>query len=92
MLLLSIYIDIFASNDYFDISEILQIMTDLLRELAGNFCRCGNCKRTGHSFCRPCFLSLPHDLRDHLYRLAGAGYELAFKLAAEYLKTHGKWS
>ncbi len=67
-------------------------MPDLLKELSDISCRCGLWKRSGHTLCRQCFRSLPFNLRDDLYLLAGSGYEEAYNKAKDFLIKSGRWS
>jgi hypothetical protein len=53
--------------------------SEMLEELLGLECRCGNTKRSGMSFCRRCFLLLPRKLKHDLYKLMGNGYEGAYR-------------
>jgi hypothetical protein len=64
-------------------------MSAIVRELAGNRCRCGKFKVSGHSFCGSCFLSLPPLTRKSLYRKLGHGYEEAYEEASKYLEAAG---
>ena len=53
----------------------------LVRELEGETCRCGRRKRTGTTFCRPCYYRLPPEGRQCLYRRIGDGYAEAYEWA-----------
>ena len=59
---------------------------ELISELNGQDCRCGNKKAHGHTFCGGCFHSLSKPQQIHLYRRMGQGYEAAY---AEAVKTLG---
>jgi hypothetical protein len=59
----------------------------LVKELAGETCRCGKTKRRAQTFCRACYFSLPRPMQLALYRHVGAGYEQAYMNAAIYLET-----
>lgn len=61
---------------------------ELIRELNGNRCRCGETKAEGQTFCRRCYYQLPKAMRSALYRRVGAGYEEAYAAAANHLQ-HG---
>jgi predicted amidophosphoribosyltransferase len=59
---------------------------DLLRDLMGTTCSaCGAAKQVRQSFCKRCYRSLPHPMRQALYRRMGAGYEEAFAAAFDRL-------
>lgn len=58
---------------------------ELIKELAGTVCRCGNQKASGNTFCGRCYFKLPKTTHPTLYRRVGQGYEQAYKAAAEYL-------
>jgi hypothetical protein len=59
---------------------------DLYVELQSTVCLCGQKKQGGHSFCFKCYRSLQPQMRQHLYRPMGRGYEEAFEAAARRLK------
>ena len=57
-----------------------------LRDLEGPLCAaCGKAKMPKQSFCRPCYFSLPEDMRKALYRRFGSGYEEAYDDAKDWL-------
>lgn len=58
----------------------------LYHELVGTRCQCGDCKTSGHTFCRRCYHRLPRALQLRLYRRMGEGYEEAYAAAREHLK------
>lgn len=58
---------------------------DLLAELLGSECRCGEWKQPSQTLCRRCYRELPVPMRNALYRLFGEGYEEAYAAAATYL-------
>jgi hypothetical protein len=57
----------------------------LTNELQGFTCRCGRAKKPAQTFCRPCFMVLPHLQRRALYKTLGNGYEAAYFAAVEVL-------
>lgn len=59
---------------------------DLVRELRGNKCRCGEGKPSGKTFCYNCYHSLPDELKKRLYKRIGQGYEEAHAEAVAILK------
>jgi hypothetical protein len=66
---------------------------DLVEELRGTTCRCGNHKAHVQTFCRECYYSLPKRLRAALYHLIGDGYEEAYDAATTFLEgDHGRRS
>jgi len=56
-----------------------------LQEVQSETCQCGGWKRSSLSFCYSCFLRLPHELREALYRTMGHGFEEAYDAASKYL-------
>jgi hypothetical protein len=62
---------------------------DLIRELSGTICRCGEPKTRGRTFCRACYFSLPSGQAKALYHLeqlrVGEGYEEAYAAAVRML-------
>lgn len=59
---------------------------NLIRELAGDKCRCGKAKRPKQTFCRSCYFSLPEPMRAALYDRIGEGYEQAYGNAVAHLE------
>lgn len=59
---------------------------ELIAELAGIVCRCGDPKEPRRTFCRRCYYSLPRKLRARLYDLVGGGYERAYDEAVAFLR------
>jgi hypothetical protein len=57
----------------------------ILQDLDGETCLCGEKKERGNSFCRPHYYKLPTHKRRALYRRVGRGYEQAFEDAAKIL-------
>lgn len=57
----------------------------LIKELAGDKCRCGKAKKPQRTFCRQCYFILPQAMRTRLYDRVGEGYELAYRNAVEHL-------
>lgn len=51
---------------------------ELVQELRGDVCCCGESKMEGESFCHACYYSLPRAKRAALYRRIGQGYEQAY--------------
>ncbi len=66
-----------------------ELMTnkESIEQLLENECRCGNEKKSGQSFCSPCYRSLPRALRNALYNHVGCGYQQAYQLACKTLDT-----
>lgn len=58
---------------------------DLIAELKGTLCRCGQQKLNGNTFCKSCYFGLPPKLRRALYNRVGEGYEKAYAEACEFL-------
>ena len=58
---------------------------NLVRELRGTACRCGNVKHSMQTFCAGCYYKLPGEMRRALYRRMGDGYEDAYSAAAKRL-------
>lgn len=54
-------------------------------ELGSEECFCGRIKKSGRSFCYPCFSSLSPELKRDLYQRIGSGYEEAYEAAVAYL-------
>ncbi len=59
---------------------------DLVAELKGTICRCGNGKPTMFTFCRKCYGALPRVMGLKLYKRIGEGYEEAYAAAVEFLQ------
>lgn len=59
--------------------------SQLLKELDSKTCRCGRDKTRQQTFCKPCYWSLPAEMRTALYRRLGHGYEEAYEAAVGYL-------
>ncbi len=57
----------------------------LIEALISTKCRCGNAKASKQTFCRTCYLSLPKQIRQALYKRISQGYEEAYAAAAERL-------
>ncbi len=53
-------------------------------------CECGASKPRKHAFCRPCYMSLPPELRQALYQRVGNGYEGAYEAAVKRLSETGR--
>ncbi len=68
----------------------MSVVRDLVRELASTTCFCGKSKGSGKTFCNHCFFSLPKDVRRHLYRRIGSGYEQAYAKSVRFLKGEGR--
>lgn len=60
---------------------------EIVKELAGLECRCGNPKEPRQTFCRKCYYRLPPRMRSALYQRLGEGYAEAHDEAAGFLKT-----
>ena len=60
-------------------------LRELIRELMGTKCRCGEPKGRGNPFCRPCYLSLTREVRNDLNKPIGEGYEAAYAHACRVL-------
>lgn len=58
---------------------------ELLAELAGTTCQCGNVKAKRQTFCRSCYFGLSPKLRNALYNRIGEGYEQAYAKAVAVL-------
>jgi hypothetical protein len=58
---------------------------ELIQELVGQTCFCGNIKSQGMSFCRSCYFSLPVNMRYDLYKRPGKGYREAHEVAVYFL-------
>ena len=56
-----------------------------LERVQNETCQCGCGKRCGLAFCYKCFLKLPHELSEALYRILGHGFEEAYEAASQYL-------
>lgn len=63
---------------------------ELVRELRGEICRCGQPKASRQTFCRDCYYALPRHLRNDLYKPLGSGYAEAYQAAAEELDASGR--
>lgn len=63
---------------------------NLLTELRGSECRCGNIKKPDMTLCGFCYRTLPRDLQNALYKRMGHGYENAYAAAADYLDAAGR--
>lgn len=63
----------------------LQTLNELVRELRGTTCRCGERKVRGETFCSACYFSLPKDIRIRLIKRFGDGYEQAYASACNVL-------
>ncbi|BBO74429.1 hypothetical protein DSCW_18460 [Desulfosarcina widdelii] len=48
-------------------------------------CQCERQKKRGRAFCYRCYIRLPRDLRDELYRPVGAGFEAAYDASCRFL-------
>lgn len=57
------------------------------QELQGEVCVCAGRKKSGESFCRRCYFTLPGRMRQALYRAFSSGYVEAYDEAKEFLKT-----
>jgi hypothetical protein len=57
----------------------------LVHELAGTTCRCGAVKKTGQTFCRGCYFSLPPRMRSALYSRVGEGYAERYDEAVAFI-------
>ncbi|MCI0626023.1 MAG: DUF2797 domain-containing protein [Acidobacteria bacterium] len=58
-----------------------------LRELGETVCpNCGAGKKRGHSFCWPCFRTLPEGMRKRLYSTFSEGYPNIYDEAKQWLK------
>lgn len=58
---------------------------ELIDELLGTVCRCGNPKGARKTFCGACYYRLPPPVRNALYRRIGEGYEDAYAQATALL-------
>lgn len=58
---------------------------EIIRELAGVKCRCGEPKVPKQTFCRFCYGKLPRKLQRELYRMVGEGYEEAYAASCTVL-------
>jgi hypothetical protein len=67
---------------------LTQAQRDML-ECAGvlkrGACRCGAAKQYGMAFCFACWRHLPDNVRRALYQRIGQGFEVAYRVACEYL-------
>lgn len=59
-----------------------------VRALRSTECRCGNAKKSGHSFCYRCFYRLPYEFQKTLYKPVGRGYEEAYEQSVAHLDSH----
>ena len=65
--------------------QLVLIRRELIRELMGVKCHCGEPKQRGFTFCRICYLSLPQGFREELRKKLGEGYEQAYETACRAL-------
>lgn len=57
----------------------------LIEELGGTVCRCGQPKQAGNTFCYGCYSSLSPERKVALCRRIGRGYEPAYERACAVL-------
>ena len=65
--------------------QLMLFRRKLNQELLGEQCRCGSKKRRTSTFCKPCYLSLPEEVRSGLKKRLGEGYEDAYQMACRML-------
>ena len=65
--------------------QLVLYRRELIRELMGTKCRCGEPKGRGMTLCRACYLSLSQEMRNELYKRIGEGYEDAYERACRVL-------
>lgn len=58
---------------------------EMIKELAGGVCRCGNDKKSGQTFCARCYHQIPRELQRALYLSVTNGYDAAYNRACEFL-------
>ncbi len=58
---------------------------ELVAELRGMKCRCGEGKESGKTFCTSCYWSLPRDVQRNLYKKINQGYAEAYQEAVKIL-------
>jgi hypothetical protein len=63
---------------------------ELIAELRGSTCPCGEAKEPWHTFCRRCYYKLSPAQRKALYKKIGDGYEDAYADAMLTLAIHAK--
>lgn len=64
--------------------------SDLIAELAGEVCRCGNRKKARQTFCGRCYYTLSKTQRSALYSPVGRGYAEAYGDALATLQNRGR--
>jgi len=60
--------------------------SQLVAELVGRVCSCGNIKGSGKSFCYSCWKHIPRSIQSRLYKRIGDGYEEAYTAARSSIK------
>lgn len=71
-------------------TEFNEAQVALFFELSGRKCRCGDPKQARQTFCVNCYYKLPSEVRVALYRRFGNGYEEAYAMAIDHLKSVGR--
>ena len=56
-----------------------------LNELRSDGCACGQPKKVGYSFCYPCYMKLPFNMRQDLYNKMDESYKEAYEKAIDWL-------
>ena len=57
-----------------------------IQVLKSGRCACGHAKQSGMAFCYGCWLRLPTNIRQALYRKVGEGFETAYEVACSFLQ------
>ena len=78
------------------LSDAQKARNACIEALKSGRCACGNSKQTGMAFCYRCWLQLPRNVRQALYRKIGEGFEAAYDVGCQFLQfkpkeaTHGE--
>lgn len=68
------------------LSEAQKARKASIEALKSGRCACGKAKQTGMAFCYQCWLKLPQNIRQALYRKIGEGFEAAYGVARQFLQ------
>jgi hypothetical protein len=64
-----------------------ELVKAIRRDFEGTKCRnCGKPKEKAQSFCKPCYLDLPKQIQNDLWKPFGSGYEEAVLTARRWQK------